>query len=145
MRSVRETIAVGLALFGLIFVLEHCTGCRDASVARETTRATVLTLAEGVRTLDLACASVARGRRDLGLADRCADAYELALEALKLAENGVDLWDRGAAGDVPCAASRALSAMRHLVSLVTAAGGRVPPAAEDALRLAPPLAEACRG
>lgn len=142
MRSVRETVAAGLFLLVLVAILERCTGCQ-AETPRETARATVLTIAEGVRAADLACASVALGRKDRALATRCADAYDRARTALELAETGVDLWDRGAAGDVPCATATAVAELRQLGALLEGAGGRSPPVLEDALRLAPLLTAAC--
>ena len=111
---------------------------------RETVRSVVLTVAEGVRALDLACAATARAKKDAQLALRCAEYYDAARMALSGAEAGVDAWDKGTAGDLPCAVTRAVTALHQMVFLVQQSGYRMPPAAEDALRLAPQLTGGCR-
>jgi hypothetical protein len=119
-------------------------GCKGAAAPREQARGAVLTVAEGLRQADFACADLAIAARDLPLAEACADAYDAAREALLAAEAGVDAWDRGAAGEVSCATARAVEGLQRMISLVAAAGGRLPAVVEDALRLAPLLTVGCR-
>lgn len=144
MRSVRETVTLGVVLLALLALVHALPGCPKAQTPREEARAIVLTVAEGVRAADLACASVARGRVDVKLALDCADAYDRARLSLEVAESAVDLWDRGSAGDVPCATARAVDALTELGNLLRVSGGKVPPVLEDALRLAPVLTRSCK-
>jgi len=119
--------------------------CKPAETPREQARSVVLTVAEGVRVADEACASVALGTRNVELADTCASIVREAREALLSAEAGVDAWDAAGAGDVPCAVAHASRALSSILATIERAGGKPPPAVDDALRIAPLLAGACRG
>lgn len=119
-------------------------GCAPAKTPREQARSVVLTVAEGVRVGDEACASIAMAKRDLQLAVGCAAVVAEAREQLLTAEAGVDAWDAADAGRLPCAVRSAADALSRLLETVKSAGGKTPPAVDDALRLAPLLAEACR-
>lgn len=120
-------------------------GCRGANAPREQARSVVLTVAEGVKVGDEACASVALAKKDASLAEQCAALVSLARESLIAAEEGVDAWDAAAVSNLPCAVKSAATALSRLLGIVEAAGGKAPPVVEDALRLAPALTGACRG
>lgn len=143
-RCWRSSGPVLLFLFALLGVAAKC-GCRPANTPREQVRSVVLTVAEGVRVADEACASVARAKRDLPLADACAAIVVQARDALLAAEEGVDAWGSAAAGDVPCAVRNAAGSLSRILETIKSAGGKPPPAVEDALRLAPMLAGVCHG
>lgn len=119
--------------------------CTPAHTPREQTRSVVLSVAEGVRVGDEACAYVARGKADLALAETCAAIVKEAREALLVAEAGIDVWSAANEGTLSCAVSAASNALGRILDTITRAGGKIPPAVDDALRLAPVLAEACRG
>ena len=119
--------------------------CRPAETPRETARSVVLSVAEGVRVGDEACASIAIAKSDLELAESCATFVREAREQLITAEEMIDAWQAGETGRIACAVRDASSALGRLLDTVRRAGGKPPPAVEDALRLAPQLAGACRG
>lgn len=127
------------------FVALSTTSCVGAQTPREQARSVVLTLAEGVRQGDLACASVAKARGDLQLAVGCATIVAEAREILITAEGGVDAWDAAAADRLPCAVRSAANALTRLLDTIKRAGGKTPPAVDDALHLAPLLTGACHG
>lgn len=137
MKSIHIALALSLA------VLVSCVP--SSAVPRETARSTVLTIAEGVHRADLTCAEMSRARHDVELATVCADAYDAARDVLLGAESAVDAWDSGAANNVACAAAHAVASLTAMASAIRRAGGQVPPVVDDALRLAPPLTEVCRG
>ena len=139
-----RTLALTAALAFTGCPCEDRGGDSTYRLPRETVRSIVLTVAEGVRSLDLACASTARAKKDAQLALKCAEYYDSARLALTAAESGVDAWDKGTAGDLPCAIVKAVSATHQMVFLVQQAGYKAPPAAEDALKLAPQLTGGCR-
>jgi hypothetical protein len=120
-------------------------GCHGANAPREQARSVVLTVAEGVKVGDEACASVALAKKDAALAEQCAALVSLARESLITAEEGVDAWDATAVSNLPCAVKSAASALSRLLGIVEAAGGKAPPVVQDALLLAPALTGACRG
>ena len=120
-------------------------GCHGANAPREQARSVVLTVAEGVKVGDEACASVALAKKDAALAEQCAALVSLARESLIAAEEGVDAWDAAAVSNLPCAVKSAASALSRLLGIVEAAGGKAPPVVQDALLLAPALTGACRG
>ncbi|MBX3205125.1 MAG: hypothetical protein KF764_08645 [Labilithrix sp.] len=146
----------GPSVLGLVFVfcaaaqlapviVPATAGCAQAKTPREQARSVVLTVAYGVRQADLACASVAIARDDVALADECARHVDVARELLLAAEDGVDAWDAAAAERLPCAVQSAASALTSIVDAIQRAGGKPPPGAVDALRIAPMLAGACGG
>lgn len=127
----------------LLLVAALVAGCTAAQAPRERARSVVLTVAEGVRQADLACASVALGRRDLALAETCATLVDQAREQLITAEDGVDVWDAATASNLPCTVKSAAELLGRLLGVVQSAGGRAPPAVADALKLAPLLSGEC--
>lgn len=130
-------------LGALVVNLVVPTACRPALAPREQARSVVLSVAEGVRVADEACAAAALATRSLPLAETCATLVDEAREALIAAEDGVDAWDAAEAGRIPCAVGRAASSLSRILEAVERAGGAVPPAAVDALRLAPLLTGGC--
>lgn len=132
-----------LALIAMVFFVCGLDGCKGARVPREEARSVVLTVAFGVRQADLECAAVARAQKDLGLAELCATLVHEAREQLLTAEEGVDAFDDFAAARLPCALKSAADALGRLLATVQRAGGKTPPAVDDALHLAPVLAGAC--
>ena len=117
-------------------------GCAVPTVApRETARASVLAVAEAVRVADDSCATVALAKalddKEAGraLAQRCALAYDVAKPALIAAASGVDAWDAGARSAVVCSVHDAGEALVQIAGAITAAGGHVPPAVEDGIKL----------
>lgn len=132
-------LLVGVPFFLLL------AACRPAETPREQARGAILTIAFAVRAANEACATVAERTRDVELAATCADAFDAAKDSLIAAESTVDAWDRGAAGDISCAASRGVAALTSIVSAVRTAGGNLPPVVDDALRLAPLVTGVCRG
>ena len=119
--------------------------CRPADVPRDQARATVLTIAKGVQQADIACAEIAFAKADVALAKTCADAYDVARDALLGAESAVDAWDEAHRGDVACAAAKGVASLTSMVSAIQGAGGKVPAVVTDALTLAPALVGVCRG
>lgn len=100
-------------------------------------------VAEGVRVADATCASTARAIHHAPLADACAEAYSAARLSLLIAEAGVDAWEDAGENRTACAVRDAASSLSHLVGLLRSVGATVPPAVEDALRLAPVFAGTC--
>ena len=119
--------------------------CKPADTPRETARSVVLSVAEGVRAGDEACASIARAKGDVTLAEGCAAIVTEARSALLVAEEGIDAWQAVDEGRLACAVKASTRALERLLDAVRRAGGKTPPAVDDALRLAPLLAGACRG
>lgn len=140
-----------LVLFGGFFAIamfvlcEFMTGCGQPKTPREQARSVVLTVAEGVRQADLTCAGVAKADQNVDLAMKCANIVKEARTQLITAEDAVDAWDRGAAGDVPCAIRSAVDALTRLIQTIRERKVDIPPAVDDALRLAPLLTGACHG
>ncbi len=117
-------------------VLVACSPAASPTAARDTTRAVVLTVAEGVKVADHLCAQVAIAKHDKATAVACAHAYDVARPALIAAQYGIDAWDSGGSKDVPCAILDASKALRAVGDAVKAAGATVPAVALDALSLA---------
>lgn len=132
-------------LFVTLASLTATPSCTPAQTPREQARSVVLTVAEGVRQGDLACASIARAKADLELAEGCAAVVKEARESLLIAESGVDAWDAADADKLPCATKAAADALARLLDTVRRAGGKPPPAVDDALKIVPLLAGACHG
>lgn len=126
-------------------IVTACAGCGEAQAPRETTRAVVLTVADGVAKADKACASVALATRDLELAKVCAAGYAEARQALEIAEDGVDLWDAAAVENVPCAVKHAFDALDKIVDAIERHGGRAPTVVADARKLASGMAGSWSG
>lgn len=136
------SLAFGFLL--ALAVLLVVQGCAPVRAPREQARSVVLTIAEGVRQGDLACAGLALAKRSVALAESCAAIVDEARAQLILAEDGVDAWDAAAVDNLPCAVLSAGDALGRLLTLTREAGGKIPPAVDDALRLVPVLAGACR-
>lgn len=136
-----------LACVGVIAIAHHACGCspRPAEDPRAQRRAVVLTVADGVKAADVACASIARAKRDATLARECDKARDEAAESLKAAEDALDAEDAARAGDVPCMVAAAVSSASRLAGLIEHAGGKLPKAMLDGLQLAPMLAGGCHG
>lgn len=134
---------LGVLLF--VGIATNSQACKPSTAPRETARATVLVVADAVKQLDKACAGVATAKHDAALATRCADGYDVARSALIGAEDLVDAWDRGAAGDLPCTVARAVEGLQRMREALLAAGGKSPPAVDDAIRMSPLLTVGCRG
>lgn len=131
-----------VAVFGLALMV----GCSPSpEVARDQARATVLTIARGVHDADMLCAELAYAKKDGKLARTCADAYDVARDALLGAESVVDAWDEAHEGQVGCATAKAVASLTSMVSAIQGAGGKVPAVVTDALTLAPVLTGVCRG
>ena len=67
------------------------------------------------------------------------------IDALLAAEASLEAYDSADAGNLPCTVAKAAEAVQGIAEAITAAGGKAPPVVDDALRLAPLLAGACRG
>jgi len=131
-----------VAVFGLALMV----GCSPSpEVARDQARATVLTIARGVHDADMLCAELAYAKKDGKLARTCADAYDVARDALLGAESAVDAWDEAHEGQVGCAAVKAVASLTSMMSAIKGAGGSVPAVVADALTLAPVLTGVCGG
>jgi hypothetical protein len=137
----------GAVIFAALatIIVTACSGCTEAKAPREQARSVVLTIAEGVRTGDLACASLARAKGDVALAETCASVVKEARGALIVAEDSIDAWQAAEDEKLSCATKAATSALVRLLDTVRRAGGKPPPALDDALRLAPLLTGACHG
>lgn len=132
------------AAIGSILASVAC-GCAPPKTPREEARSVVLLVADGVRQADLACASVARAKGDVSLAENCSAIEREAREALIVAEDALDLWDAVDHDRPSCAVKVATDALQRIVGVVRRAGGKVPRAVDDAFQLAPRLAGACNG
>lgn len=113
--------------------LSACRPARSPLDDRATSRAALLVTAQAVSAADRACGDAAEARRDVDLAHRCAVAYRAAAGALRV---GAGVIDSGGGASVACEIARASAALADLVAEVRGAGARVPPVAEDALKLA---------
>lgn len=120
-----------MLLAALAFVA--CLPSRSPLDDRATARAALLVTAQAVGAADRACAEVADARADVDLAHRCAVAYRAAARALRV---GAGVIDSGAGTTIACEVAQAAAALGDLVAEVRGAGAKVPPVAEDALRLA---------
>jgi len=152
-RPITRGIAItfGAAIVGahLTLALASCSGGRSSVPAlpttpREQARATVLVLAEGVREADQRCADVGREAGNLVLLDRCTKAYDTARGALLVAAGAVDAYDDGRQGDVACATATGIDAALELAGLIRSAGGDLPAALDDGLRLAKQFGAECK-
>lgn len=120
------------------------------SPQRENARASILLLARGVSLADEACATLARSKNDAAIAKSCADAYDEARGSLLSAEAGVNAWDPAPGGtsgskknDVACAVKHAAESLSKGTQVIQNAGGDLPLALSDALKLAPSIAGIC--
>lgn len=118
-------------------------GCKPAETPREQARSVVLTIADGVRQIDLTCAAIAKDRGDLALAYECASLISEARSQLLTAEDIVDAWDAAVAGKLACSMRSAASVLERLMATLARAGTKPPAAAEDAIRLAPLVTSGC--
>lgn len=122
----------------LAIALVSCSpasGSGASSPARETARATVLLVTDGVHAADVTCAAVVRaGHPEAG--PPCVSAYKVAQPALVAAGESIDAWDDGSQGKVGCAIVQALEALRAMTTAITNAGGKPPAAIADALTFA---------
>ena len=147
-RSIEHALT-GVAILCLVgavaFIVAALNGCKPADNPRAQARSVVLTIAEGVAVADMACASIARAKKDAELARECALARDEARTSLLMAEDALDASELAAAEKIPCAVAAAVASANRLVGLIEKQGGRVPPALADGLHLAPLLAGGCRG
>lgn len=120
----------------LIVLLGGCTPAKDASAQRRATaRGTVLVLAEAVRIADEACAQFAVARKDVALAETCAQAYSDARIGAITAAAAVDAWDAGSKAGVVCGVASASKNLGNLTAALRKAGLGVPSIVDDATRL----------
>lgn len=145
--AIRESLAPVLfiaAVVGVVAIALHC-GCEPAKDPRAHNRAVVLSIARGVEAADVACASIARAKKDAPLARDCAFSRDAAKVSLEAAEDALDSDDPSKAADVPCQVAQAVAYATALAGLVEKAGGKLPKALVDGFELAPMLAGGCRG
>lgn len=132
-----------MKLLATVLLAASLIACRPAQTPREHARAVVLTLAEGVRIGDLACASYAISTKDMQLAEVCAALVTEAQADLITAEDGIDAWSDIEAHNLPCTAKRVTDVMTRLLGTLQRAGSKAPPALVDAIQFAPLLTGAC--
>ncbi|MDB4994369.1 MAG: hypothetical protein JWM74_1801 [Myxococcaceae bacterium] len=123
------------AMFGAV-ACAAASGAGAQDPARETARGAILTVAEAVRVADGVCADLALARKDAELARRCARAYDIARPGLLAAERGVDAWDTAERGQIVCSLDDAAKALTDIEDAIATAGGKPPPVAADAHKLA---------
>lgn len=126
------------AYYAPILLTLCLASCRiDAPTDRPSARSWVLLVAEGVRVADVACAEVARARKDAKTAEVCARGYTVARGALIAAEASLDA-SQGA--QWACSLRDALGGLGELARGIRQAGGTMPPAVVDAMTLGQALA-----
>lgn len=102
-RDMKWFILSGFLLFSGDVAVSGCMPAKSPE------HQTVMALAESVKAADATCAKVARQRRDLALAKRCATSYAVARDALMLADAWIDAGDAKKATESTQAAFRALA------------------------------------
>lgn len=120
-----------IALFSMMML-----GCAGANTFRYEARAAVLLVSDGLATADKTCAALAKTNEDADLANACAKAYDTGRLNLITVAKSVDAFDSGKARDVLCGMVYASDALSNMAELIAGAGGKVPPAIDDALALA---------
>jgi hypothetical protein len=133
-----------LPVLALVLIAPMLTGCPSpASDPTAHESAVIVQLAHGVELADMACADIARAKKDADLARECDKARDAAKVSLEAAEDALDSRDEAAAGNARCSFASALDSARHLADLILDAGGKVPPALMRAFELAPMLRGGC--
>jgi len=130
--------AGGLGVLALALALSMGTqGCGgDAkSPARESARAAVVVVAEGVKVADEVCAQAGAKQKDAALLKTCADAYDTTRASLLAAESAVDAWDAGDKKSLTCALAASVRGLAQIANAVTHAGVELPLLVTDALTL----------
>jgi hypothetical protein len=144
-RSFLFTVLVLIACIALASV-EGCAPFKGASSPdRASARATILTIAEATKKADSACGSYALAAKDVDVAKRCADAYDVARNAILSASYGVDAWDSAEQGRIACAAVDAVRALAQITETLESVHVAIPPAAADAVSLAKSIGRVCHG
>lgn len=141
-RPVRDAVGAVLFLFFLAALVLAVAKCKPVEDPGAQARGAVHALAYGVEAADLACASIARSKRDVELARECAFARDAAKLSLEAADESLDM---GHDDEVPCQVGQALAYARQMAGLIRQHGGKLPRALEHAFLLAPMFAEVCGG
>jgi hypothetical protein len=123
-----------LALALLTITLQACAGGAKEP-ARDTARAAVVLVAEGVRVADETCAQVGAQQKNAALLKTCADAYDTTRASLLAAESAVDAWDAGEKKDLACALAASVRGLAQIANAVTHAGAELPLLVTDAMTL----------
>jgi len=136
---------VGCLPFALILVA--CGAAQSpassATTSRDSARAALLTIAEGVKVGDASCAQAALSLKNAKLATDCAHAYDTARAALVAADDGIDAWNEGTAGNVACAGKHALDAIQNIEDALVLTGVPIPATVVDAIKLGETFAPMC--
>lgn len=136
-----QALFVALASFIAAMVLTFggalALGCAHPhEVIRAEARSAVLQVSDAIVVADKTCAALAREQHDADLANQCAKAYDEARANLVNVAKSVDAFDSGKARDVLCGTVYASDALGNMAELIAGAGGKVPPAIDDALFVA---------
>jgi len=128
-----------------VFALSACGASAQtpAATSRDTARAALLTIAEGVKVGDASCAAAALSLKNAKLATDCAHAYDTARAALVAADDGIDAWNDGTAGNVACAGKHALDALQNIEDALVLTGVAIPATVVDAIKLGETFAPMC--
>lgn len=119
-------------------------GCGPST--RAAARAGVLATAEGLRTVDQACAGLALQRGDRELAEACAAGYDGGRAGLLVTAGVVDAWDRPEArARVACGLVAALAGLDAMLHAMARRGYQPPPIVADARALAGAVGGCPRG
>lgn len=139
--SIRNAIGPVLFLVAVGFIVARFfLGCKPVENPGAHHQAIVESLAHGVRVADQACASIARAKKDLALAQDCAFAYDAARVSLVAAE---DKLAQDTPQDVACETAQALAYANQMAGAIEKHGGKLPKALAYAFATAPMLAEMC--
>lgn len=135
------SIVVSIVAIWTVFLV-GC-GAQSQELARNAARANILLVADGAVKMQDACADLAMAHKDLELAKACARSYDGTRAALLGAEALVDAWDAGSTGHFVCTIAAAVSALGDGARALAIAGGKIPPAVDDALAMGRQLAVGC--
>lgn len=140
--------AGGLGVLALAIALSmgaHGCGGDAKSPARDSARAAVVLVAEGVRIADETCAQVGAKQKDPALLKTCADAYDTTRASLLAAESAVDAWDAGDKKSLACALAAGVRGLAQIANAITHAGVELPLLVTDAMTLGAAFASgSCR-
>lgn len=134
-------ICIAIVALWSVFIL-GC-GAGQQTVVRNAARADILLVADGAVKMQSLCADLAMQKKDLELAKACAASYDGTRVTLLAAETLVDSWDSASAGHYMCTMAHAGEALAQGVRAFTLAGGKVPPAIDDALAAIAQLSKGC--
>ncbi len=115
------------------------SGCKPSETATSL-RAAVVLVAEGVKAADEVCANVAQSRKDVDLAIKCAESYDLARPFLLAAEMALDA---SQTNDAACSLSNAVQALFRFQLTLSHVGIPLPAISRDALSFAAGLSGLC--